>query len=98
MPGVISRGIQAVRAALLQATVGVREERVVRYMLNEMQKGKPYDQIVGEAYVVNHTTAESRARLVENPRILGGIEDQLAGGRYTYTVDYATVRAADKSE
>lgn len=98
MPGIVSRSVSAVRAMFLQATVGVREERVVRYMLNEMQKGKAYDQIVGEAYVVNHTTAESRARLVENPRILSGIEDQLAGGRYTYTVDYATVRAAEKSE
>jgi len=82
----------------MQATAGIREERVIRYMLNEMQRGKAYDEIVGEAYVVNHTTAESRARLVENPRILSGIEDQLAGGRYTYKVDYATVRATDRTE
>lgn len=83
---------------LFRATAGVREERVVRYMLNQMEKGRPYDQVLGEAYVMNHTTAESRARLLENPRIVSGVEDQLAGRRYEYTVDYATVQAADEGK
>lgn len=80
---------------LLQATAGVREERVIRYMLNQMQKGESFDQVVHEPYVVNHTSNESRARMLENPRILSGIEDQIAGHRYNYTVDYVPVRTLD---
>jgi len=91
----LDRALGAFRSLLFNATAGVREERVIRYVMNEMQKGKPYDTIVKEPYIINHTTPHMRARMVENPRIVRGIEDQLAGQRYVYTVDYAAVKHAE---
>ncbi|NLG66102.1 MAG: hypothetical protein GX536_00145 [Actinobacteria bacterium] len=92
MAGALNRLVGAFRSLVFNATAGVREERVIRYIMNEMRKGKPYDDIMQEHYVVNHTTPHMRARLVENPTIVRGIEDQLAGRRYAYTVDYAPVK------
>ena len=83
------------RLLIFRSGAGVREERVIRYMLNEMHKGKRFDQVVADAYVMNHTTSEARSRLVENPRIIAGIEDQMAGARYSYTVDHPSVRVAE---
>lgn len=98
MAGVFERTAVAVRSLLLNARSGVREERVVRYVLNEMRKGRPFDEVICEPYVLNHSTPPMRARLVENPRIVEGIEDQLAGQRYTYTVDYAMVKRLERRD
>jgi len=94
----LDRALGVFRSLLFNATAGVGEERVIRYVMNEMQKGKSYDAVVQEPYVINHTTPHMRARMVENPKIVHGIEDQLAGQRYAYTVDYAAVKHAESQD
>ena len=37
--------VGAFRSLVFNATAGVREERVIRYIMNEMRKGKPYDDV-----------------------------------------------------
>lgn len=98
MAGALGRAMGAFRSLMFNATAGVRQERVIRYVMNEMQKGKSFDDVMEEPYVVNHTTPHMRARMVENPQIVRGIEDQLAGRRYAFTVDYAAVKRVEGQE
>lgn len=48
--------------------------------------------------MVNHTTPGMRARLVENPRIVHAIEDQVASQRFTFAVDYVPVRRVSQED
>ncbi len=74
----IERVVRAVQQLLKDLSVHVREERVVNYLVTELHKGRSFDEILADPYVVNNTDAEDRARLLENPEALRQIEDKIA--------------------
>jgi hypothetical protein len=85
----LDKAVQGVRALFEDLNVDVKEERLIRFILNELQKGRSFDEVMSDPYVVNRTNAEARARMLENPAILEGIEDQLAGELFFYKVDFS---------
>jgi hypothetical protein len=92
----LERAIEATRDFFANMRGGVREQRVVRHIVAEMQSGKRFDEVLAEPYVLNNTSEDSRARLVEKPEIVEGIENQLAGRLYQYKVDYAVMDVRSK--
>lgn len=98
MAKLLEKTIGALRSILFSGRLGVREERIIRYILTEMQKGRSFEDVIKEPYVVNHTTPGMRARLVENPRIVHAIEDQVASQRFTFAVDYVPVRRVSQED
>lgn len=74
----IERVVRAVQQLLKDLSVHVREERVVNYLVTELHKGRSFDEILADPYVVNNTDAEDCARLLENPEALRQIEDKIA--------------------
>jgi hypothetical protein len=71
------RVVGAIRRLFESLSVNITEERVVRYMLDEIRKGRAFDSVLADPYVVNHSRDADRARLLENPQILRSIEDEL---------------------
>lgn len=85
----LDKAVQGVRSLFEDLNVDVKEERLIRFILNELQKGRSFDQVMADPYVVNRTNEEDRARMLENPAILEGIEDRLAGELFFYKVDFS---------
>ncbi|MCZ7662015.1 MAG: hypothetical protein M5U22_03240 [Thermoleophilia bacterium] len=74
----IDRVVRGVQALFQDLSEGVREERVVRYLVTELQKGRDFDDVLNDPYVRNNTDADDRARLLENPETIRKIEDEIA--------------------
>jgi hypothetical protein len=74
----IERVVRGVQELFKDLAVGAREERVVNYLVTELHKGRNFDDILSDPYIVNNTDAEDRARLLENPEALRQIEDKMA--------------------
>lgn len=55
----------------------VREERLVRYILHNVQNGRRVKDIVNDEYVVEHFDEVARGRIMEHPQIIKGIEEHL---------------------
>ncbi|HZK49450.1 MAG TPA: hypothetical protein VFD74_07610 [Thermoleophilia bacterium] len=80
----IDRIVAGVQALFHDLSVDVREERVTRYVVMELHGGRPFDELMADPYVVNHTSAEDRLRILESPDILREIEDRIAAEFHDY--------------
>lgn len=74
----IDRVVRGVQALFQDLSENVREERVVRYIVTELQKGRRFDDVLADPYVHNNTDEDDRARLLENPETIRKIEDEIA--------------------
>lgn len=74
----IDRVVAGVQELFHDLSVGAREERVLRYIVTELHAGRRFDEVMADPYVVNHTDEDDRARILETPEALRGIEDRLA--------------------
>jgi hypothetical protein len=48
-------------------------DRMATYVLREHERGRPLHEILDDPYVTNRTSAEQRARLLDNPDIVRAI-------------------------
>jgi hypothetical protein len=55
----------------------VREERLVRYILHNVQSGRHVKDIINDPYVVEHFDEVARGRIIENPLVIKGIEENM---------------------
>jgi hypothetical protein len=55
----------------------VREERLVRYILHQVQSGRHVTEILNDSYVVDHFDAEARSRILAHPDIIKGVEENM---------------------
>ncbi len=74
----IDRVVRGMERLFRELAVGVREERILRYIVTELSKGRRFDEVMADPYIINNTDAEDRARILESPEALRGIEDQMA--------------------
>jgi hypothetical protein len=58
-------------------SVDVREERIIRYIVKQLNQGRAFDDIMADPYIMSHTTDATRARLVQHPAVLKGIEARI---------------------
>ena len=58
-------------------SVDVREERLVRYIVHQVESGRHVKDIVNDAYVTDHFDEVARRRILENPAVIKGIEGQI---------------------
>lgn len=85
----VDRVVGGVQDFFQDMSVNVREERVLRYIITELHKGRAFDSVMQDPYVINNTKSEDRVRIMENPETLRGIEDMIAKefGEYRRSVD-----------
>lgn len=85
----IERTVRALQELFHNLSVGAREERVVRYLVTELHKGRNFDDILTDPYMVSNTDAQDRAKLLENPETLVQIEETMTSefGDYRKELD-----------
>jgi hypothetical protein len=55
----------------------VREERLVRYILHQLDAGRRVEDIVNDAHVVEHFGEAARKHILEHPDVIKGVEERL---------------------
>lgn len=50
-----------------------REQFLAHYVIREVRRGRPLAEVVADPYVVNRSTAEERARLLEQPELVEAV-------------------------
>lgn len=58
--------------ASLFGTTG-RQQYLERYVLREHKRGRPFAEILDDAYIRNRSTPAERARLLERPHVVAAI-------------------------
>lgn len=53
------------------------EQRVTRFILQQIHAGQSLDQALAEPYVVNNTTAEWRQQLLEHPEVVKAVAEEV---------------------
>jgi len=72
------RVIKGIQRLFEDLSTHVKEERVIRYIVEELRQGRGFDDVLLDPYIVNNTTTSDRERLLENPAMLRGIEQEIA--------------------
>lgn len=54
------------------------EERVVEYVIREVHNGRKLSEALQDPYVKNRLSEERLERVLENPEIVGALEEQIA--------------------
>ena len=52
-----------------------REEYLVQYVLREHKRGRTLQEILADPYVLNRSTPEQRARLLDQPELVSALGD-----------------------
>jgi hypothetical protein len=55
----------------------VREERLVRYIIHQVECGRHVDDIINDSYVVQHFDEVARTRILQHPEVIKGIEEHM---------------------
>ncbi len=77
----VVRGIQK---RFRDLSVDVREERVIRYIVNQLRQGRRVDEIMADQYLMTHTNDVERGQVLQNPAVIRAIEDEIQRQFATY--------------
>lgn len=69
--------VRGIEKRFRDLSVNVRGERVIRYIVKQVGFGRPIDEILGDEYLIAHTTPIQRAELLENPTVIRVIEEEI---------------------
>ena len=59
-----------------------QEERLAAYVIREHDRGRSLEEILNDRYLLNRTTEQQRARLLDRPEVVRAIgDDTIAGAR-----------------
>lgn len=61
----------------LDLSADVREERLVRYISSQVRQGRHVNDIIEDAYVVDHFDEVARNRILEHPAVIKSIEESI---------------------
>jgi hypothetical protein len=65
-------------------SVDVREERLIRYIVHQVESGRHVEDIINDPYVTTHFDEQARSHILENPEVIKGIEEQIRHQFATY--------------
>ncbi len=58
-------------------SVDVRQERLIRYIIHQVESGRHVNDILDDPYVLEHSDPVARNRLLEHPEVIKSIEEQI---------------------
>ena len=61
-----------------------QEDRLATYVIREHERGRSLEEIMGDRYLLNRTTEQQRARLLDRPEVIKALGSE--------TVEAAKVR------
>ena len=77
MPERFAKLVNAVQHLFEDMGVDVVEERVLRFLLQEIHCGKTLEDALDEPYVVNNTTPAWRREVLERPEVINAVEEEV---------------------
>lgn len=69
--------VKAIESLFRDLGVDIVEERVTRFVLQEIHAGKSLEESLKEPYVINNTTPEWRRQVLEQPEIIKAVEEEI---------------------
>ena len=64
-----------------------QEERLAAYVIREHDRGRSLEEILSDRYLLNRTTEQQRARLLDRPEVVRAIgDDTIAGARHSLSL------------
>ena len=69
---------ERVRALLDDLSTDELEERVIEYVIKEVHNGRRLTEVLQDPYVRNRLSEERIQHVMENPEVVGALEDQIA--------------------
>jgi hypothetical protein len=72
-----SKVAAAVRKLLEDMSEDVAEERVVQYLIREVQTGRKVSAVLTDPFVRNRLSDERIAHVLENPAVLDAVENEI---------------------
>lgn len=77
MPDEVEPVVRGIEKRFRDLSVNVRGERVIRYIVKQLQHGRHLDEVLQDVYLQAHTTPVQRAELLENPALIRTIEEEI---------------------
>lgn len=77
MPERISKMVNAIQRLFADMGVEVVEERMLRFIVQEIHNGKSLEEALNEPYVLNNTKPEWRKQILDRPEIVRAVEEEM---------------------
>ena len=77
MPDDIEPVVRGIQKRFRDLSVDVREERIIRYIVNQLGQGRKIDEVMSDPYIATHTSDVHRAQILQNPAVIRAIEEEL---------------------
>lgn len=58
-------------------SVEVREERLLRYIIHQVESGRHVEDILNDSYVTAHFDEVARSRILAHPEVIKAIEEEI---------------------
>jgi hypothetical protein len=58
-------------------SVDVRQERLIRYIIHQVESGRHVNDILDDPYVLEHSDPMARHRLLEHPEVIKSLEEHI---------------------
>lgn len=76
MPDDVEPVVRGIQKRFRNFSVDMREERVLRYIVNQLRQGRHMDDILADPYLTTHTDEPERIAILQNPAIIQAIEEE----------------------
>lgn len=71
------RVVPAIERLLEDLGVDIVEERVLRFVVQEIHDGRSLEEALAEPYVLNNTTDVWRREILERPEVVKAVEEEI---------------------
>ncbi len=77
MPERIAKMVRSIQRLFEDLGVDVIEERMIRFIVQEIHNGKSLDEAMAEPYVLNNTSEEWRKEILERPEVGKAVNEEM---------------------
>jgi hypothetical protein len=77
VPERIAKMVSAIQRLFADMGVDVVEERMLRFIVQEIHNGKSLEEALNEPYITNNTRPEWRKEILERPEVVRAVEEEM---------------------
>ena len=77
MPERIAKMVRSIQRLFEDMGVDVVEERMIRFIVQEIHNGKSLEEALDEPYVRNNTSSDWRKEILERPEVVRAVEEEM---------------------
>jgi len=77
VPERIAKMVRSIQRLFEDMGVDVVEERMIRFIVQEIHNGKSLKEAMDEPYVQNNTSAEWRKEILERPELVRAVDEEM---------------------